>query len=87
MPTPNNPHGCGDSDELRSGFAFFGLTCHHTRKLESEDEYVELHRATLTHSILKSAPYVNGMNPFSLLAVQAPFDRYGAAAYFDSERL
>ena len=86
MPTPNNPHWCGDSDELMSRFAFFGLACHHTRKLDSEEDHMELHTATLTHSILKSAHYVNDMTALSLFAVRAPFDRYGAAAYFDRER-
>ncbi|CAF4391927.1 unnamed protein product, partial [Adineta steineri] len=33
MPSPNNPQWCGDSDDLMSRFAFFGLACHHTRKL------------------------------------------------------
>ena len=86
MPPPNNPHWCGDSDELMSQFAFFGLACHHTRKLDSDEESMELHTATLTHPILKLAHYVNDMTGLSLFAVRAPFDRYGAAAYFDSER-
>ena len=86
MPPPNNPHWCGDSNELMSRFAFFGLACHHTRKLNSDEETMELHTATLKHPILKSAYYVNDMTALSLFAVRAPFDRYGAAAYFDSER-
>ncbi|CAF0797658.1 unnamed protein product [Adineta steineri] len=86
MPSPNNPQWCGDSDDLMSRFAFFGLACHHTRKLDPGMESMELHTATLTHSILKSAHYVNDMTALSLFAVRAPFDRYGAAAYFDRER-
>ena len=86
MPTANNPQWCGDSDELMSRFAFFGLACHHTRKIDPETESIALHTATLTHPILKMAYYVNDMTVLSLFAVRAPFDRYGAAAYFDSER-
>jgi hypothetical protein len=86
MPSPNNPHWCGDSDELMSRFAFFGLACHHTRKLDSDEETMELHTATLSRTRIKSAHYVNDMTALSLFAVRAPFDRYGAAAYFDCER-
>ncbi|CAF1304125.1 unnamed protein product [Adineta steineri] len=87
MPSPNNPQWCVDSDELMSRFAFFGLTCHHTRKLDSGMESIELHTTvTLTYSILKSAHYVNDMTALSLFAVPAPFDRYSAAAYFDRKR-
>ncbi|CAF1385248.1 unnamed protein product [Adineta steineri] len=86
MPSPNNPQWCVDSDELMSRFAFFGLACHHTRKLDSGMESIELHTATLTHSILRSAHYVRDMTALSLFAIRAPFDRYGAAAYFDRKR-
>ena len=86
MPAPNNPQWYGDSDELMSRFAFFGLACHHTRKLDSNEEEMELHTATLARSLVKSAYYVNDMTALSLFAVRAPFDRYGAAAYFDRER-
>ncbi|CAF1412324.1 unnamed protein product [Adineta ricciae] len=86
MPPPNNPQWYGDSDELMSRFAFFGLACHHTRKLQPNIDSMELYTATLRHPILKSARYVNDMTGLSLFAVRAPFERYGAAAYFDGQR-
>ncbi|UJR34850.1 hypothetical protein I4U23_027631 [Adineta vaga] len=86
MPPANNPFWFGDSDELMSHFAFYGLACHHTRKLNLNEENMELHCATLTHPILKIASYVNDMTDLSLFSVRQPFDRYGAAAYFDNQR-
>ncbi|CAF1512116.1 unnamed protein product [Adineta steineri] len=72
MPSSNNSQWFGDSDELMSRSTFFGLACHHTRKLDSG---MELHTATLTYSILKSAHYVNDMTVLSLFAVRSSFDR------------
>lgn len=86
MPPPNNPLWCGDSDELMSHFAFFGLACHHTRKISNDEKYMKSHMRNVSDTILKSVRYVNDMTALSLFTVRKPFERYGAAAYFDNER-
>lgn len=86
MPPPNNPFWHGDSDDLMSYFAFFGLACHHTRKLASNDQNIRSHMYNISHKIKNSAYYVNDVTSLSLFSVRHPFERYGAAAYFDSER-
>jgi len=95
MPPPNNPFWYGDSDELMSYFAFFGLACHHTRKVNKDQELnsdkkhisnFKSHMYNVSQTIMKDAYYVNDMTSLSLFSVRPPFERYGAAAYFDRDR-
>lgn len=60
-----------DSDKTMTQLAFSGCACHYTCRLEKPiDE-------------LPQAIYVNDMTCLARFNVRKPFERYGAAAYFD----
>ena len=86
MPPPNNPYWLGDSDELMSKFAFYGLACHHTRRVRRQVVGNSDEDGLLRDKKLDAAVFINDMRALALFAVREPFERYGAAAYFSADR-
>ncbi|UJR19786.1 hypothetical protein I4U23_022920 [Adineta vaga] len=74
VPLPNIVYTELFSDEAMSRLAFFGCACHYTQRIGTSEQ-----------KVLNNAVYVNDMTVLSIFRVRKPFERYGAAAYFDKD--
>ncbi|CAF1427665.1 unnamed protein product [Adineta ricciae] len=74
LPLPNIVYTDMFSDEAMGRLAFFGCACHYTQRIDKSE-----------HPSLQNAVYVNDMTVLSIFRVRKPFERYGAAAYFDGD--
>ncbi len=72
MPLPNVDFLEMSSDAVMTQLAFFGLPCHYTRKVDTRDRVRP-----------EGAVYVNDCTALHSFEVRAPYERYGAAAFFD----
>lgn len=80
LPVPNVVYNDMSSDEAMTQLAFTGCACHYTRRIDLENPS----DCTIPESkSLKGVRYVNDMTGLSMFRVRKPFERYGAAAFFD----
>ncbi|CAF1104185.1 unnamed protein product [Didymodactylos carnosus] len=81
LPLPNVFYKEMSSDDMMTQLAFSGCACHHTQRVYKP---WEPGHGIPDSKLLKDAVYVNDMTGLSMFRVRQPFERYGAAAYFDS---
>jgi hypothetical protein len=82
LPLPNVVYTDMSSDEAMTRLAFFGCACHYTQRIG--DTWKPGFGIPQQKS-LDNAVYVNDMTVLSMFRVREPFERYGAAAYFDKD--
>lgn len=82
LPTPNVVYTDMLSDEVMTQLAFSGCACHYTHRV---GQPWRSGHGIPERKLLKDAVYVNDMTGLSTFAVRSPFERYGAAAYFDKD--
>ncbi|CAF2895501.1 unnamed protein product [Rotaria sp. Silwood2] len=82
LPIPNVVYTDMLSDEVMTQLAFAGCACHYTQRVEQE---WQLGHGIPEGKLLNDAVYVNDMTGLSTFSVRKPFERYGAAAYFDKD--
>ena len=91
LPPPNVAYQELSSDEAQSRLAFFGQFCHHTRRIDWDEPMSVPEQVQLRHPIPgrlpKPAVFVNDQTALYQFRVREPFENYGAAAYFDEDRL
>ncbi|UJR18088.1 hypothetical protein I4U23_004988 [Adineta vaga] len=83
LPLPNIVYTDMFSDEAMSRLAFFGCACHYTQRIEGK--WKPGFGIPEQRSLDNAALYVNDMTVLSIFNVRKPFERYGAAAYFDKD--
>ncbi|CAF4617124.1 unnamed protein product [Rotaria sp. Silwood1] len=82
LPIPNIVYTDILSDEAMTQLAFAGCACHYTQRVEQS--WLSGHGIP-EGKLLNDAVYVNDMTGLSTFSVRKPFERYGAAAYFDKD--
>ena len=70
------------SDEAMTQLPFAGCACHYTQRV---GEPWQPDQGIPDRKLLPDAVYVNDMTGLSTFRVRQPFERYGAAAYFDND--
>jgi hypothetical protein len=82
LPIPNVVYTDLLSDQAITQLAFSGCACHYTHRLGKtwHPGY-----GIPDEKFLENAVYVNDMTGLSTFRVRKPFERYGAAAYFDKD--
>ena len=82
LPLPNTIYTDMFSDEAMTRLAFAGCACHYTQRV---GEPWQPDQGIPDRKLLPDAVYVNDMTGLSTFRVRQPFERYGAAAYFDKD--
>ncbi len=82
LPLPNIVYTDMLSDDAMTRLAFAGCACHYTHRI---GEGWQPGYGTSDEKCLANAAYVNDMTHLSTFRVRKPFERYGAAAYFDKD--
>ncbi|CAF1271042.1 unnamed protein product [Adineta steineri] len=82
LPVPNVIYEDMFSDKALTQLAFAGCACHYTQRMEKEWTPGS---GIPEQRFMKNAVYVNDMTGLSAFNVRKPFERYGAAAYFDED--
>ncbi|CAF1436727.1 unnamed protein product [Adineta ricciae] len=82
LPLPNVVYTDMFSDEAVSRLAFFGCACHYTQRIGNG---WKPGCGIPEQKLLTNAVYVNDMTGLSIFRVRKPFERYGAAVYFDKD--
>ena len=84
LPVPNVIYENMSSDKAMTQLAFAGCACHYTHRIEKQSLSVCV-CGIPGEQDLSDAVYVNDMTGLSTFRVREPFERYGAAAYFDKD--
>jgi hypothetical protein len=82
LPLPNVIYSDMLSDKAMTQLAFAGCACHYTQRIEKD---WQPGCGIPDQKFLEEAVYVNDMTGLSTFRVRQPFERYGAAAYFDKD--
>ncbi len=82
LPLPNVVYTDMLSDQSMTQLAFASCACHYTHRVEKT---WHPGHGIPDEKLLENAVYVNDMTHLSTFRVREPFERYGAAAYFDKD--